>query len=429
MTHALERPAPTSAPAPARHAARWRPPRTTARPHIDFWGQRARGARHLGRAARASSLVSLVVSGLEPRHRLRGRRRLGRAGRRRSPIDDAAAASSRTTGIDADDAKIQERTSDSGRRHQGPGRRPAGRGRASRCRTAFAEAAGVDADEVSVNSVSSIVGTEITEQGDPRARRLPRPRRALHLDPLRVADGARRARRHAPRRRSSASASTRCSASRSRRRRSIAFLTILGYSLYDTHRRVRQGPRERAARSPAAGLPYGDVDQRLDEPGADALAQHDASPSVAAGAVAADRRRRASSAQVDAARVRHRPARRPAHRRLLVDLRRLAAARRSSRHATPTYAGDAGPATHRRRDARAARRRRVAGGSADAAAPAPSTSAGDGVDRRRRRRRRTPWPARRPPADAPAAAAQEEAPLTARRARRCTAPAVLRRLR
>ena len=72
---------------------------------------------------------------------------------------------------------------------------------ASQVQEAFAEAAGVDPADVSVASVSSTWGEEITQQGDHRPRRVPRADRRVHLVPLRVADGARRDPGDAPRRR------------------------------------------------------------------------------------------------------------------------------------------------------------------------------------------------------------------------------------
>ena len=119
----------------------------------------------------------------------------------------------------------------------------------------------------------------------------------------------------------------------------IAFLTILGYSLYDTivvFDRVKENERRIAA----AGLGGRRPRQRLDEPGADALAEH-VGLGVAAGDVAARRRRRPARPG-DAAGVRPRPAHRHAHR---APTRRSSSPRRCS-------ACSSGPARQRQRPPR-----------------------------------------------------------------------------
>ena len=91
----------------------------------------------------------------------------------------------------------------------------------------------------------------------------------------------------------------------------IAFLTILGYSLYDTivvFDRVKENERRITRRRARWRRPR----QHLHEPGADALAEH-VRVGVAPGAVAAGRRRRPARSG-DAAGVRPRPVHRHAHR-------------------------------------------------------------------------------------------------------------------
>ena len=165
-------------------------------------------------------------------------------------------------------------------------------------------------------------------------------------------------------------------------------------------RRVRPGPGERAPRSPAAGLTARRRDQRLDEPGADALAEHE----LVVGRCRCSRccsSAPGSSAQVTLQRVRLALLVGMITGCLLVALHRLAAARRGCKARSPTFAGAAAPAATtssattcarssspaRRRPARSppARRRAAAG------AGAPPTA-----ERRRPTRRAT----RRPSADA-----------------------------
>ena len=141
-------------------------------------------------------------------------------------------------------------------------------------REALAEAAGVDVDDVSVNLVSSSWGSEITKKAVRALVDLPRPRRALHLAAVRVADGARRR---------SWRWCTTCSIS-------VGIYSLFGFEVTPAtvdrvphhprllavrhDRRVRQGPGERSqVRHAEAALRR--RHQRVDEPGADALAEHE----------------------------------------------------------------------------------------------------------------------------------------------------------
>ena len=302
-----------------------RPPRTAAQTSLDFYGRRRIGFIVLGGAARdhgrcrcsrassTSASTSRAASSWDvPAAIVHDRRR------RADPR--ATTGSSAERGADPG-AQLRQR-----RPHQGPGRRPAGRGPRRSCE-AFAEAAGVDPTRSASTSVELDVGRGDHRQGDPRAGRLPRPGRRVHLDPLRVADGARGDHRHGPRRRRSASGSTRCSASWSRRRRSIAFLTILGYSLYDTivvfdRIRENEAPVRARTRLPSADLINVSTNQVL-------MRSLNTSSRRSSRCCRCWSSAPGSSGQMTLQRVRHRAAGRHGHRRLLVDLRRRAAARLS----------------------------------------------------------------------------------------------------
>ena len=198
----------------------------------------------------------------------------------------------------------------------------------------------------------------------------------------------------------------------------VAFLTVLGYSLYDSivvFDRIRDNER----RVVAAGMTAGDLinvstNQVLMRSINTTLAS-----ALPGDLAAADRCRAVRPG--DAARVRHRPAGRDAHRCVLVDLPRLAAARAAE-----------GPVGHVRRARLVARRSPAAARiCAPSSSPVPAACArcrggvAAGAPRRRGRirppERRCGRPGRhggarragagRPPADPPAAAAQEEAPV------------------
>ncbi len=160
-----------------------------------------------------------------------------------------------------------------GRLHQGAGRRPARRGRRRSSRADFAARRTCPLDEVNVNLVSSSWGAEITTKALEALADLPRDRGDLHLDPVRVADGAGGDRRDGAR--------------RVDQRRHLLDLPVHRHAadrdrlpddprlLALRHdRRVRPGPGERGAvRRPEAAVRR--HHQRVDEPGVDALAHHE----------------------------------------------------------------------------------------------------------------------------------------------------------
>ena len=205
----------------------------------------------------------------QPRPRLHGRRGLGRPGSDLS-VDDARSILD-DNGLDGADATIQERSSDSGdiikvQVDDQPAevRDP--------LQEAFAEAAGVEPDDVSVSSVSSRWGWEITKKAI-WALVIFLGLIALFISirfEWRMALSAILAMIHdvliavgiysvfgfvvTP-------------------ATVIAFLTILGYSLYDTivvFDRIKENERRLAA----SGLVRGRRRERVGEPGAAALAQH-----------------------------------------------------------------------------------------------------------------------------------------------------------
>ena len=246
--------------------------------------------RHLGAAHRAQRRLvhrqRASCSASTSRAACRGTCRLPT-----SPSTRPATCSS-DNGISVEGAKIQERNSDSGDiiKVQVGDQPPEVR---EELQEAFAEAAGrAEPADVSVASVSATWGAEITRKAVTRPDRVPRPDRDLHLVALRVADGADGDHRHGPRRR--------------RQRRHLLDVRLRGHAgdgrrvpdrarllAVRLDRRVRPHPGQRAAgrRGRDDGRrPH----QRLDEPGADALDQHDAGVRAAGDLAAADRRRACS---------------------------------------------------------------------------------------------------------------------------------------
>ena len=183
---------------------------------IDFWGRR-RVWLGISALLIVASVVSLHRSRPHARHRLRGRRVVGRPGRtavhrrRRPPgarrqrdLDATAPRSRSATPTAATSSRSRSTTSP--------------RTSACKLQEAFAKAAGVDPADVSVASVSATWGAEITRKAVQAL--------VVFLVLIAVYISIRFEWRMAldgdhgddPRRRSSASASTRSSGSRSRRR-------------------------------------------------------------------------------------------------------------------------------------------------------------------------------------------------------------------
>ena len=155
---------------------------------IDFWGKRRVVDGHL-----AGLLVITRVSLWQRASSSASTSRAAWPGTSRPgelTVDDARDVLD-DNGIDGDTAKIQERNSDSGDiiKVQVEDQPETVR---VEVQEAFAEAAGVDAADVSVAVGQRHVGRGDHAQGDHRPGRVPRPDRHLHLVPLRVADGPRR---------------------------------------------------------------------------------------------------------------------------------------------------------------------------------------------------------------------------------------------
>ena len=364
------------------------------------------------------TVVSLFTNGLNLGIDFEGGVAVGGAVGERSPIDEARAVLD-DNGVDADDAKIAERQLAERRRPAAhPGRRPAARGRSRRCSHALADGGGRRRRARSaVNSVSSSWGREHHREGVRALVIFLVLVAAVHRLALRVADGARRDRGDGPRRADQRRRVLGASASRSRRRRSSrssrssASRCTTRSSCSTRSTRTRRG-------SPRRASPYADVDQRVDEPGADALAEHQPRRR-AAGAVAAGHRRPASWAPI---------ALREFALALLVGLITgsyssifiAAPLLAMLKEREPQYRGDA----HAPHATGAELERLVLGGSPPARAPRaspadrrrgrrPRSTDDAAVDATARRARPTPQSGAHPPA----AAAQEEAPLTPRRAR------------
>ena len=282
---------------------------------VDFWGQPQVGARDLAASLVVISVISLSTRRAQPRHRLRGRRGVRRAGRASSRSTTHAAVLD-DNGLDGTDAKVEERSSSSG-------------------------------DIVKVQIEDQPEDVRVARAGGARrgGRGRPEPRSAWRRCRRAGASRspARRSRRWSSSSRSSPSSSRSASSGAWPSRRSsrccttsssrpgiysifgfevtpptvIAFLTILGYSLYDTivvFDRVRENERRVAA----AGLSAAD----LVNVSANQVLMRSLNTSIVgdpAGDRAAGHRRRPARPG-HAARVRHRPADRHADRRLLVDL-------------------------------------------------------------------------------------------------------------
>ena len=167
------------------------------------------------------------------------------------------------------------------------------------------------------------LGCRDHREDGPRTRDLPGGRRALHLDPLRVADGGRRTGRNGTR--------------PARDRRGVLGVPVRGDPCdgdrlphdprllavrHDRRVRPRQGERGQVRGRQDALRGHR---QHLDEPGADAVDQHEYLVDPARHLAVAHRRR--APRGVDPARVRARAPGRHDLGRLLVDLRRRAAAR------------------------------------------------------------------------------------------------------
>ena len=178
---------------------------------IDFWGKR-----------RVWLLVSAILLAITAVSLGRRAASCSASTSRVASPGTCRPASSRSTtpasilsenGLESDTAKIQERNSDSGDIIKVQVEDQPAEVRVQ-LQEAFATAAGVDPADVSVASVSASWGEEITRKAVTALIVFLALIARVHLDPVRVADGADGDPGHDPRRRSSASASTPCSASR-----------------------------------------------------------------------------------------------------------------------------------------------------------------------------------------------------------------------
>ena len=165
---------------------------------------------HLGRAHRGQRHLA-DLPGPEPRHRLRGRCGLGvpgqRADGRQRPQRPRGQRHQPGRRQDPDPVGIQRRAP------AGPGRRSARR-RPDRGQGGLRQGHRGERRGRERQRRQPDVGLADHEEGHPRAHRVLHPDHDLHLDPLRVAHGRRRARWPSSTTCSSASASTRSSASR-----------------------------------------------------------------------------------------------------------------------------------------------------------------------------------------------------------------------
>ena len=171
-------------------------------------------------------------------------------------IDDARSILD-DEGLESDQAKIQERRSDSGDIIKVQVEDQPEEVRV-RLQEAFAEAAGVDPADVSVAVGERQLGRGDHPQGGVGAGRVPRPHRPVHLAALRVAHGAHGDPGDDPRRGRSASGIYSVFGFEVTPATIVAFLTVLGYSLYDSivvFDRIRDNERRIAG----AGLSAGDL--------------------------------------------------------------------------------------------------------------------------------------------------------------------------
>ena len=259
-----------------REAQHLAPGSTTARPTFDFVGRCEAVVRHLRRRHRCIGLVVARASAASTSASTSRAARVGGPGRRRSRSTDAAGRHGRRRARRRQGA--DRSTADGDVRLRRRGRAASSSDEASRrSRAALAELTGIaDVDEVEPsNTVGPSWGDEISREGrSARSIFFLVAHRDLHHVPLRVADGDRRRSPPSSTTSSSRSACTRSSGFEVTPATVIAFLTILGFSIYDSivvFDKVDENTKPRRRQRRHDLQRHG---QPVAEPGADAVAQH-----------------------------------------------------------------------------------------------------------------------------------------------------------